>query len=200
MISIPELLKEAVEKSDWEIVKDVYKSLTGQEIVSAAPKKEASPSKKRGRPAKQTTIKPQPLLLPIEEPEVLPVTPRPPLTKNFIASTKPDPNKKSTEKRRIAERKPITIENNREPVFIDDGKLAKKDSKRGDPQLAKLYGVTTTRQPRDPSESTASKVNVECCICGLKEKVSPILAINYDSDALLNRYKCNECLSKPIRK
>jgi len=42
-------------------------------------------------------------------------------------------------------------------------------------------------------EETGGKVEVECKLCGKKEKVAPRLAHGYNPDPDMNTYKCNKC-------
>lgn len=74
--------------------------------------------------------------------------------------------------------------------FQDNGQAVAHERVDKNPNLG-----APTRHTLSKERDSSSFVNVQCGLCGKKEKVAPILATSYNANPDENAYRCNKCCS-----
>lgn len=180
-------LQRAYQEQNWDIIKDVYKNLSG-EGLSGILLTNPDPIpivKKRGRPRKiipntteTTTLPAYPIISTCEESPVI----------TACTTRRTSENSSGNNRSKKEPFKPGSFK----PLWRDTGVDHANESILVDPTLG--TAVKHVGQPRVDG-GTNTNVSVKCFKCGAKDTVSPALAINYSDNDAANGYRCDDCLS-----
>jgi hypothetical protein len=182
-----EALKHGINTGDWEVICQIYKSLTGEEIAVPKaitqsiddieiqiPTTEVFELDRHKKPRKKKVIG-----------EKIPPNDR---------DKKPEPLQGSTTtindsgvKTKSGRRVPMSTKHFNK--FYDDGTEAAADLRSQNPSLSKMY---VQPRPRDKT-GKSDKIKVTCSLCGKIELVSQTLAQGCNDRPDENTYKCNQC-------
>lgn len=164
-MSLLDDLKAAYEQQNWSIIKDIYKNLSGQDLLT--PLDTPVEKKKKGRPSKKdASVKPQDIMtFPQKEIYVAPKE------NKLVKGGRTEPIRRFDRS-----------------FFTDDGIEHANESIKNRPELGVQPAHTKKRQA-----NVLTLVEVECCKCGKRERVQSQFAVTYSSVKAENTYKCNDC-------
>lgn len=170
-------LQTAYEKQDWNLIKDIYKNVSGQDLQTKPSlviedETAKTPKKKPARKTAKTTTKKTPAKAAkqqIKEEECL----------HQIN------NNNAVVGRKYARAEPL---GKFKQTFVDNPKEYQEESVKNNPSLG-----TTPLNVLKKDRQKPSLVKVQCSECDKWEEVNPILATSYSKQRSENTYRCNDC-------
>lgn len=208
-MKLPDLIKTAVEKGDWNLVCAAYTAITGKPLAPPKPKEPDFLNMEISEELiQQLTGGGEYDNMPgYEDPENTAARGEAAeLADDFVPPVvkKKDPLdfsvdrsnvvKKNSEGKTEARKESIDI-GQRKNIFHDDTNVDSHLLKDNE-QMQKLYGNGKARASRDLLENvsqTGKTIGVQCSLCEKKQTVAVALAKGWHTDPDENAYRCNDC-------
>ena len=198
-MKLPDLIKTAVEKGDWNLVCAAYTAITGKPLAPPKPKEPDFLNMEISEELIQQLTgggeyDSMPEAEPENEPEVMaeqPIKKKDPLDFSVDRS---NVVKKNSEGKIEARKESIAL-GQRNNIFHDDTDVDSHLLKNNE-QMQKLYGNAKARASRDLLENvsqTGKTIGVQCSLCEKKQTVAVALAKGWHTDPDENAYRCNDC-------
>lgn len=187
-----DLLRQGLESGSWEAVSAAFLAITGEKILPQTPSvsirvdtedfvKELEP-KNVGSLPKVTDVVVTPPRKKKRRPE-----PEPEPDLDIEDEVEDDEDSPKARKGKIKTRASKVSTKARTNKFVDDMSLAPEDVKY------MPTAETLAKLPPSQSRPAYRKVKVKCSVCGLVEKVDPILAPVSLGENHRSKHRCNEC-------
>ncbi len=215
MLTIKEVFKNGISEGNWDVVRDVYKAMTGEEApappkpstdILSQPFSFSSENKEDvvelgHKELTQEHEQPPQDIVHEAEPTTEGKPPKEITPKNATAQDFAIQHKKSSANQsgdeRQCRREPINTTQKRQNTWEDDGSFdhERVDKHPDDPTLGVQHVRPRGNRDENIGVDTSRRIDVVCGLCGKHESVAPILATNYREDPDHNAYRCNECNS-----
>jgi hypothetical protein len=186
-------LRVAYEKQDWNLIKDIYKNVSGQDLQTKPNlvveyETAKMPKKKPTRKATKTTTKKTPTKA-TKVPKAIKVKAAK-VNKQQIKEEKGEclhqiNNNNAVIGRKYARAEPL---GKFKQTFVDNPKEYQEESVKNNPSLG-----TTPLNVLKKDRQKPSLAKVQCSECDKWEEVNPILATSYSKQRSENTYRCNDC-------
>ncbi len=218
-MKLPDLIKKAVLNADWLLVCKAYTAITGEVLVPPEPKKEVVdfaefeiPDELLGE-AEEDVTEPEPddeeqpesrIIIPdVEEAraEIARANKGKKKVDDFTMPSRNTGQKVNEDGKLESRRESMKIPQSRPNRFVDDLEEEKKDLKKNNENLQKLYGAVSGRVSRVEKEGvdTGAMAEVVCSLCDKPETVAAAMAIGHSKDPMNNTYRCNSCSTQTGR-
>jgi hypothetical protein len=193
-MTIPEVLKRAIENGNWEDVCIVYTTLTGEEI--SPPKSDYSSCADLAKMEVKIPLE----RTPVEDKPVGRVGKKKRDTDDFIAPSKNKNTLRHAKGGKIPMR-PEPMGNDHRNRFADNQTIAAKELVTKRPELGVASPIPRgSRSLLDIAPDTTGTISVVCSLCGGGFLEKEALAHGFSTDKEENVWKCDDCCTPSGRR